>query len=379
MAPAAATLVASEQSGSFILAAAGEWLVVTAAELDWRLRAMQMPSERRVTLDLAGIERLDTAGAWLLLRTENDLASRGNAVEIRNLRENFAPLLEQVRGGGMVAPARHPRPEHHTIAGFLAKIGQITLGLIRRAYNLLSFFGLICIATGSVLANPRKLRLTALVAQMEQTGVNAVPIVGLLSFLIGIVLAYQGADQLRRFGAEIYTVNLLSVGVLRELGVLMAAIIIAGRSGSAFTAQIGTMRVNEEIDAMRTIGLDPVEVLVIPRLFGLMLTLPMLTLCANLLGLLGGCLMAWASLDITPPQFLRQLQSSLNAWTFWIGLIKAPFFAFIIALTGCYEGFQVARSAESVGRLTTLSVVESIFLVIVADAGFSIVFSILRI
>jgi phospholipid/cholesterol/gamma-HCH transport system permease protein len=379
MAPVAATLVASEQSGSFILAAAGEWLVVTAAELDRRLRAMQMPSERRVTLDLAGIERLDTAGAWLLLRTENDLASRGNAVEIRNLRENFAPLLEQVRGGGMVAPARHPRPEHHSIAGFLAKIGQITLGLIGRAYNLLSFFGLICIATGSVLANPRKLRLTALVAQMEQTGVNAVPIVGLLSFLIGIVLAYQGADQLRRFGAEIYTVNLLSVGILRELGVLMAAIIIAGRSGSAFTAQIGTMRVNEEIDAMRTIGLDPVEVLVIPRLFGLMLTLPMLTLCANLLGLLGGCLMAWASLDITPPQFLRQLQSSLNAWTFWIGLIKAPFFAFIIALTGCYEGFQVARSAESVGRLTTLSVVESIFLVIVADAGFSIVFSILRI
>ena len=379
MAPVAATLVASEQSGSFVFAAAGEWLVATAAELDRRLRATQMPSGRRVTLDLAGIDRLDTAGAWLLLRTERDLASRGNAVEIRNLRANFAPLLEQVRGGGMVAPAPHPRPAHHTITGFLAKIGQITLGLIGRAYSLLSFFGLICFTTGSVLAHPRKLRFTALVVQMEQTGVNAVPIVGLLSFLIGIVLAYQGADQLRRFGAEIYTVNLLSVGILRELGVLMAAIIIAGRSGSAFTAQIGTMRVNEEIDAMRTIGLDPVEVLVIPRLFGLMLTLPMLTLCANLLGLLGGCLMSWASLDITPPQFLRQLQSSLNAWTFWIGLIKAPFFAFIIALTGCYEGFQVARSAESVGRLTTLSVVESIFLVIVADAGFSIAFTILRI
>ena len=169
------------------------------------------------------------------------------------------------------------------------------------------------------------------------------------------------------------------MGILRELGVLMAAIIIAGRSGSAFTAQIGTMRVNEEIDAMRTIGLDPVEVLVIPRLLGLMLTLPMLTLCANLIGLLGGCLMSWASLGITPPQFLRQLQASVYGWTFWIGLIKAPFFAFIIALTGCYEGFQVARSAESVGRQTTLAVVESIFLVIVADAGFSIVFSMLRI
>jgi phospholipid/cholesterol/gamma-HCH transport system permease protein len=379
MAPAAATFVASEQSGSFVLAAAGEWLVATAGELDRRLRGMQMPSGGRVTLDLAGIDRLDTAGAWLLLRTEHDLASRGNAVEIKNLRRNFAPLLEQVRSGGMVAPAPHPRPAHHTIAGFLAKIGQITLGLIGRAYNLLSFFGVVCITTGSVLLHPRKLRLTSLVAQMEQTGVNAVPIVGLLSFLIGVVLAYQGADQLRRFGAEIYTVNLLSVGILRELGVLMAAIIIAGRSGSAFTAQIGTMRVNEEIDAMRTIGLDPIEVLVIPRLFGLMLTLPMLTLCANLLGLLGGCIMAWASLGITPPQFLRQLQFSLYLWTFWIGLIKAPFFAFIIALTGCYEGFQVARSAESVGRLTTLSVVESIFFVIVADAGFSIVFTILRI
>ncbi len=214
---------------------------------------------------------------------------------------------------------------------------------------------------------------------MEQTGVNAVPIVGLLSFLIGVVIAYQGADQLRRFGAEIYTVNLLGVGILRELGVLMTAIIIAGRSGSAFTAQIGTMRVNEEIDALRTIGLDPLEVLVIPRLFGLVLTLPMLTLWADVVGLFGGCLMSWGSLGITPPQFLRQLQGSLYPWTFWIGLIKAPSFAFIIALIGCYEGFQVSRSAESVGRLTTLSVVEAIFLVIVADAGFSIFFSILQI
>jgi phospholipid/cholesterol/gamma-HCH transport system permease protein len=214
---------------------------------------------------------------------------------------------------------------------------------------------------------------------VEQTGVNALPIVGLLSFLIGVVLAYQGADQLRRFGAEIYTVNLLGAGILRELGVLMAAIIIAGRSGSAFTAQIGTMRVNEEIDALRTIGLDPVEVLVIPRLFGLLLTLPMLTLYANAMALFGGCMMAWAALDITIPQFIRQLQSSLYPSTFWIGLLKAPFFAAIIALIGCYEGFQVARSAESVGRLTTLSVVESIFFVIVTDAAFSIFFSVLQI
>jgi phospholipid/cholesterol/gamma-HCH transport system permease protein len=379
MASVAATLVESEVPGAFVFAAAGEWLISTAAELDRRLSAIQLPSGKRVTLDLAGIDRLDSAGAWLLLRTEHDLAARGNAVEIRNLRSNFTPLLDQVRAGGMVVPALHPRPAHHTIAGFLARIGRISLGLVARAYSLLGFFGLVCIIAGSLLLRPGRLRITALVAQMEQTGVNALPIVGLLSFLIGVVLAYQGADQLRRFGAEIYTVNLLGAGILRELGVLMAAIIIAGRSGSAFTAQIGTMRVNEEIDALRTIGLDPVEVLVIPRLFGLMLTLPMLTLYADIVGLLGGCLMAWGALDITIPQFVRQLQSSLYPSTLWVGLVKAPFFAFIIALIGCYEGFQVARSAESVGRLTTLSVVESIFLVIVADAGFSIVFSILRI
>jgi phospholipid/cholesterol/gamma-HCH transport system permease protein len=379
MAPVAATLTEREEPGTFVLAAAGEWLVATAGELDRRLREVRVPSGKPVILDLAEVDRLDTAGAWLLWRTEHDLTARGNAVELRNLRPNFAPLFDRVRTGGMVVPAPHPWPAHHTLIGFLAKIGEISLGLIARAFSLLSFFGVICITVGRVLRRPRRLRVTALVAQMEQTGVNAVPIVGLLSFLIGVVLAYQGAEQLRRFGAEIYTVNLLGIGILRELGVLMAAIIIAGRSGSAFTAQIGTMRVNEEIDALRTIGLDPVEVLVIPRLFGLMLTLPMLALCANLLGILGGCLMAWATLGITPPQFTRQLQSALYAWTFWIGLIKAPFFAFIIALTGCYEGFQVARSAESVGRLTTLSVVESIFFVIVADAAFSIVFSILKI
>jgi phospholipid/cholesterol/gamma-HCH transport system permease protein len=214
---------------------------------------------------------------------------------------------------------------------------------------------------------------------MEQAGVNAMPIVGLLSFLIGVVFAYQGADQLRRFGAEIYTVNLLGIAILRELGVLLTAIIIAGRSGSAFTAQIGTMQVNEEIDALRTLGLDPVEVLVVPRILGLALTLPLLAIYADFMGLLGGCLMSWASLGILIPTFLDQLRSAIGEWTFWVGIVKAPFFAAIIALVGCYEGFNVERSADSVGRLTTQSVVEAIFLVILADAAFSILFSLLHI
>lgn len=379
MAAAGGTLALSEDAGSLVLAAAGEWLVANAVELDHRLRAVDLPKGRRVALDLAGIDRIDTAGAWLLLRTEHELEALGNEVEIRNLRAGFAPLVDQVRAGAMLAPTAHPRPAHHTIIGFLARIGEISLGLFARGYRILGFVGLVAVTALGLLRHPRRLRVTAMVAQMEQTGVNALAIVGLLSFLVGVVIAFQGADQLRRFGAEIYTVDLLGVAILRELGVLMTAIIVAGRSGSAFTAELGTMQVNEEIDALRTLGLDPIEVLVIPRLFGLMLTLPMLALYANLMGLLGGALMAWAALGIAIPQFIRELQSALDPTTFWIGVIKAPFFAAIVATIGCYEGFQVSRSAESVGRLTTLSVVESIFLVIVTDAAFSVVFSMLGI
>ena len=379
MASAAATLVKTEAAGSLVLTAAGEWLVATAADLDRRIRALDLPDDRRVTIDLAGVNRIDSAGAWLLLRTEHDLSARGHTVELLNLAPSFAPLFDQVRAGGRVVPLSHPRPPHHSLIGFVARIGEIVVGLLARTWSVLGFVGLVASTVLRLVRRPRRLRLTATVAQMEQTGVNALGIVGLLSFLVGVVIAYQGADQLRRFGAEIYTVDLLAVGILRELGVLMTAIIVAGRSGSAFTAQIGTMRVNEEIDAMRTLGLDPVEVLVIPRLLGLVLTLPMLTLYANLMGLLGGCLMAWGVLGITIPQFVRELHAAVTLRNFWIGIAKAPVFALIIASIGCYEGFRVSRSAESVGRLTTLSVVESIFLVIVTDAVFSVVFSVLRI
>jgi phospholipid/cholesterol/gamma-HCH transport system permease protein len=279
----------------------------------------------------------------------------------------------------MFSPLAHPRPDHHSFLGFIARIGEITLDVFAHAYAITGFVGVVALTALRVVLRPLRLRLTATLAQMEQTGVNALAIVGLLSFLVGVVIAYQGADQLRRFGAEIYTVDLLAIAVLRELGVLMTAIIIAGRSGSAFTAQIGTMQVTEEIDAMRTLGLDPVEVLVIPRLLGLIITLPILTFYANLMGLLGGGLMCWSVLGITIPQFVHEFQSAVTGRTFWLGVAKAPVFATIIAVIGCYEGFRVSGSAESVGRLTTLSVVESIFLVITTDAAFSVVFSILNI
>ena len=359
--------------------AEGEWLVASASELDRRLNDLKLPQGRQVTLDLGGLGRLDSTGALLLLRTEHALAARGNQVEFANLPSRFAPLLDQVRSRGLSEPVPHPVPPHHTFIGFVARIGQVTLTLLSRIRDILAFTGMVTETAAKLLIRPGRLRGIATLVQMEQVGLNALPIVGLLSFLIGVVMAYQGADQLRRFGAEIYTVNLLGVSILRELGVLLSAIIIAGRSGSAFTAQIGTMQVNEEIDAMRTLGLDPVEVLVLPRLLGLVITLPLIVFYADLMGLLGGALMSWVVLDISIPTFVTQLHGAIGEGTLWVGVVKAPFFAAIIALIGCYEGLNVTRSAESVGKLTTQSVVESIFFVIVTDAAFSIVFSVLKV
>src|SRR5580704_161980 len=376
---AAATILAPEGPGAVTLRAEGEWLVGSAAELDRRLGQLSLPQGREVTVDLAGVARLDSTGAWLLLRTEHELALRGNQVRLANLQPRFLPLLDQLRSRGVVEPLPHPIPPHHTFIGFVARIGQITLTLLSRLYDILGFTGLVTVTALNTFRRPRRFRLTATLVQMEVVGLDAMPIVGLLSFLIGVVMAYQGADQLKRFGAEIYTVNLVGIAVLRELGVLLSAIIIAGRSGSAFTAQIGTMQVNEEIDAMRTLGLDPIEVLVLPRLLGLMITLPLIVFYADLMGLLGGALMSWVVLDINIPTFISQLHGAVTEGTLWVGVVKAPFFAAIIALVGCYEGLNVTRSAESVGKLTTQSVVESIFFVIVTDAAFSIVFSLLKI
>jgi len=259
------------------------------------------------------------------------------------------------------------------------RVGRGTVAAILKARDLVSFFGMTIVVTLRVLASPWRIRIVALFSHMEQVGLNALPIVGLLSFLIGVVIAFQGADQLQRFGAEIFTVNLLGVSILRELGIIITSIIVAGRSGSAFTAQIGTMKVNQEVDAMITIGLNPVEVLVIPRMLALMITLPLLTFYSDIMGLVGGAVMSLLVLDISPSQFINQLHEAVTVTTFIIGIVKAPVFAFLSALVGCFEGLQVTGSAESVGRLTTTAVVESIFLVIAFDALFSVLFSFLGI
>jgi len=244
---------------------------------------------------------------------------------------------------------------------------------------LVNFFGLTISTLVSAIAKPKRLRPVALINQIEQTGLNAVPIVSLLNFLIGIVIAYQGAVQLRKFGAEIFTIDGLAFGIPREIAVLITAIVVAGRSGSAFTAQIGTMQVNQEVDALRTVGLNPIEVLVLPRINALLITLPMLVFLADVAGLMGGALMSVLSLDLTVGQFMKRLEEVISLKHFLVGLVKAPVFAYIIAIVGCFEGLRVTGSAESVGRMTTKAVVESIVLVILADALFSILFSALGI
>jgi len=362
----------------FRLVIGGEWTVHEAPRLDFELRHLDPGDANRAEIDGSGIARMDSAGAWLLVRTKRILQEHGKTVEGPILPEIYGPLVHTVEHEHTAPPVTIPH--RHTLHALLERVGHTTVHSLVRAYEMLGYLGRVTVETAEAFMMPRgNLRVAALIHQVEETGLNSLPIVGLLAFLIGIVLAYQGADQLKRFGAEIFTINLLGVGVLREIGGLLTAIILAGRSGSAFTAQIGTMRVNEEIDAMETIGLNTVDVLVLPRILGLVIALPLLTFYSDIMGLIGGAVMCYFDLGITIPAFLRQLHEAISMNTFLVGIIKAPVFAFVIGLVGCYEGLQVERNAASVGKLTTRSVVESIFLIIVLDAAFSIMFSILKI
>lgn len=355
------------------LALSGRWTTRRIAMVDHELRALEMPANTGIVLDLAEVDALDTAGAWLIDRTERAFAAQGASVSLENIAPAHAQLLETVRANDTMDP--EPPETGNAFVAVVERVGKATYHFADEARDLVNFLGHSVLVLGRSIRHPGKVRLTPLVHHIEQAGLNAVPIVGLISFLIGVVLAFQGAEQLEKFGAQIFTVNIVAQGVLREMGVLLTAIMLAGRSGSAFTAQIGTMKVREEVDAMQTIGLDPMEILVLPRLWALVIVLPLLTFFANVMGLLGGAIMATIALDVTFFQFARQLSGAVTMWTFWIGLIKAPIFGFIIGLVGCYEGMRVTGSAESVGRMTTRSVVESIFLVIVLDALFSILFA----
>lgn len=373
-APVTARLDAIRQASSLTLRLSGAWVTASVAAQDAALSRLDPGDASEAVIDLSELEQFDTAGAWLVDRTKRQLEQLGLAVTLKGLSAARRPLLEKVE---QRQACPEPPKQPAAFISVLTDLGTATFEAGRTAREVVNFLGLTVVVLLRNLAQPRRLRGTSLIYHLEKTGLDALPIVGLLAFLIGVVLAYQGADQLARFGAEIFTVNLVGVAVLREMGVLITAIIVAGRSGSAFTAQIGTMKVNQEVDAMTTIGLDPVEVLVLPRVLALVIALPLLTFYANVMGLLGGAVMATIVLDIDLLAFARQLRDAVELSTFWVGMIKAPIFAFVIALIGCYEGLKVSSNAELVGLRTTRAVVEAIFLVIVLDAIFSVFYSVI--
>jgi phospholipid/cholesterol/gamma-HCH transport system permease protein len=369
---ARAWLEVADEAQSLTLRACGDWIVAHAAAIESGLRSLDMYGREAVTFDLSGLARLDTAGAWLIHRTRRSFERAGAKVTIAGAIHTYETLLAAVARGDKQLAAEDP-PDGPLLQ-IVIRMGRALHEAGKTTRAIVAFLGLVLETLLRTLANPRRLRVTSTAYHMEQAGLNAVPIVCMITFLIGAVMAYQGAEQLKRFGAEVFAVNLLAAGFLREIGILLTAIMVAGRSGSAFTAQIGSMKLREEIDAMRTMGLDPVEVLVLPRVIALVLMVPVLGFIASMMGLLGGGLVLWLELGMSPAMYVERLHAAAEFWDGAVAFVKAPFFGLMIALIGCFEGLKVSGSAESVGQRTTASVVEGIFTVIVVDAVFSILF-----
>jgi phospholipid/cholesterol/gamma-HCH transport system permease protein len=311
---------------------------------------------------------MDTGGALILQRCIDGVRRKGQQTALQGLKPEFNELLRKVE-------VEWSRPEGRGVGRAMSWVERLTRAVQSRQVSTiraLAFVGESTIAFGRALIRPRSIRWRALLRIVELDGVRALPITGLLTFLVGVVIAYQGAEQLRKFGTNIFIVDLVGISLLREIAPLIVAILIAGRSGSAYAAEIGTMKVTEELDAVRTLGISPMNLLVLPRAFGLVIALPLLTVYADAVGVFGGMLIALGELNVSFVEFVARFEEAVAVRHFLIGLGKAPFFAAIIALVGCYQGFQIRGGVDDVGRHTTISVVQGIFLVIVFDAVCSI-------
>lgn len=343
----------------------GTLAISAIGDLDERLRGL---SSAVAKIDLSEIEHIDTVGAWLIYRTARD-----HDAPIVGADKDAQRLISAV--GGVDAQPPAAPPQHNPLLWFANEVGE---GISEAARTFLEFIGFIgqnVKAIFELIVHPRRFRIHAVVQHFDMVGVRALGIIGLMSFLIGIVIAQQGAVQLRQFGAEVFTVNLVGRLTLRELGVLMTAIMVAGRSGSAFAAQIGTMKITEEIDAMRTIGVVPTEALVIPRMLATVIMMPLLGIYASIVAIAGGGLLCWVALEIPPATFVQRIREVTPITDFYVGMIKAPVFGAIIAMAGCFQGMRVQGNSEEVGLKTTAAVVQAIFLVIVLDAFFAVFFS----
>jgi phospholipid/cholesterol/gamma-HCH transport system permease protein len=351
--------------GASLIRFSGTLVIASVKDMDAQLRAITGPVAQ---IDLSGIEHIDTVGAWLIYRTARD-----HDAEIIGADSDSKRLIEVVGGADDEAATKPLKPT--PLGWLLSEVGEGVILAFSTLLHFLGFVGQVIKAAFALMLNPRRFRVHAVVQHFDMVGVRALGIIGLMSFLIGIVIAQQGAVQLRQFGAEVFTVNLIGRLTFRELGILMTAIMVAGRSGSAFAAQIGTMKITEEIDAMRTIGVVPTEALVIPRVIAAIVMMPLLGMYASLLSVIGGGLLCWIVLEIPPATFIQRLREVTPMTDFYIGLIKAPVFGAIIAMAGCFQGMQVEGNSEQVGLKTTAAVVQAIFMVIVLDAFFAVFFS----
>ncbi|WP_323752308.1 MlaE family lipid ABC transporter permease subunit [Marinobacter sp.] len=343
----------------------GDWTLSHYTALSRLIQTAQENDLSNVTLDVSGLTRVDTAGASLLVKLAGSSALV-EALDNSDVATEQQALITAV-ASAMEAEVFRP-PKVNPILGFLADIGQKVTAVAHLLWLLAGFIGETLSTLFYILPRPSRWRFTSFVAAVHDTGLNALPIVALLTFLVGSVVAFLGATVLQDFGATIYTVNLVAFSFLREFGVLLAAILLAGRTASSFTAHIGAMKVNEELDAIRTLGLNPVELLVVPRVLAMMVSLPVLTFVGMISGLIGGAVVCAITLDIPPSQYMAIVERDIGLTHFLVGIGKAPVFAFLIAVIGCLEGFKVSGSAQSVGEHTTSSVVQSIFMVILLDS-----------
>lgn len=351
----------------------GDWLLGDAARLEALLAREDMPRDRALELDLSGLAALDTSGGWLIVAFAKRLQVAGVRLEVTGLPTRYADLFSELERhktyGEGTGAARKVRSNP------LVSLGQSVVHVAQDGYRLFYLFGQVMAGIFGRIRRPSTFRATSVVHHLERTALRAVPIVFLMSFVIGAIIAQQGAFQLRKFGADLLVIDMVGILVLREVGVLLTAIMVAGRSGSAFTAEIGSMGMNEEVDAMRVIGLDPIDVLVLPRVLALSIAVPLLTIISNFAALLGAGVVLWVYIGVTPDAYIGWLREAVALNTFVVGMIKAPFMALIIALISCSEGFSVRGSAEELGRRTTASVVKSIFMVIVVDGILAMFFT----
>jgi phospholipid/cholesterol/gamma-HCH transport system permease protein len=350
----------------------GDWSLAGLGEIEVQLGSLPHALQGTLVCDWSAVETPGIGPVWALLMRLGEFGEPQLDVRHSGNPPHFLQLLQKLKADRHAALARAAAPV--SIEKFIGKLGRWAVLQSSEARAALGFFGRIVTVLGEFFSRPGALRPSSLARHIYESGITAIPIVSLIAFLISVIVAYLGAQQLSRFGADIFVVDLVTIAVLREMGVLLTAIIVAGRSGSAFAAEIGVMQLNEETDALRAMGLNPIEMLVVPRIIALAIALPLLTVIADAMGLAGGGLLSLLNLHIPLPQFINRLRESLSPTTFWAGLIKAPVFAVLIAMVGTYRGMQVRDSARELGRLTTVAVVQSIFLVILADALFAVLY-----